>query len=117
MSEARAQAPGLHRGEAVNSARVRPSEILVTRRDEVLAVLEAFGATNVRVFGSIARGEDDESSDVDLLAEMPAGVGLFERVELELDLADLLERNVDVVSPVEVPARSRVRILAEARPL
>ncbi len=63
-------------------------------------MLKAFGATNVRVFGSITRGEDDESSDVDLLAEMLAGVGLFERVELELDLADLLKRKVDLVIPV-----------------
>ncbi len=104
-------------GGVVNSQRVRPSEVLATRRSEVLGVLKAFGATNVRVFGSITRGEDDESSDVDLLAEMPAGVGLFERVELELDLADLLKRKVDLVSPVEVPASSRSRILAEARPL
>jgi predicted nucleotidyltransferase len=96
---------------------MRPSEVLASHRDEVLAVLDEIGATNARVFGSIARGEDDEDSDVDLLVEMPKGIGLFRRVEIELDLEDLLERKVDLVSPAEVPARSRSRVLAEARPL
>lgn len=99
------------------SRRMRPSEVLASQRDEVLAVLDEIGATNARVFGSIARGEDDEDSDVDLLVEMPKGIGLFRRVEIELDLEDLLERRVDLVSPAEVPARSRSRVLAEARPL
>jgi predicted nucleotidyltransferase len=96
---------------------VRPSEVLASRRDEVLAVLDQHGATNVKVFGSIARGEDDENSDVDLLVEMPKGIGLFRRIEIELDLEDLLDRRVDLVSPAEVPTRSRSRVLAEARPL
>jgi hypothetical protein len=96
---------------------MRPSEVLASQRDEVLAVLDEHGVTNVKVFGSIARGEDDENSDVDLLVEMPDGIGLFRRTEIELDLEDLLDRRVDLVSPAEVPARSRSRVLAEAMPL
>ena len=90
---------------------------MAAHRDEVIAVLGELGATNVKVFGSIARGEDGENSDVDLLAEIPEGIGLFKRIEIEQTLEDLLERRVDLVSPTEVPARSRSRVLAEARPL
>lgn len=96
---------------------MRPSEVLASQRDEVLAVLDEHGVTNVKVFGSIARGEDDENSDVDLLVEMPKGIGLFRRTEIELDLEDLLDHRVDLVSPAEVPARSRSRVLTKAMPL
>ena len=67
----------------------------------MLAVFDLYGVSDVRVFGSVARGDDDDS-DVDLLVEFPAGIGLYRRIEIEQALEALLERRVDLVSPIEV---------------
>jgi len=83
----------------------------------VLAVLARYGATNIRVFGSVARGDDKEDSDVDLLADLPLGTGLFQRGRLTQDLEDLLGCRVDLVQACEVYERSKARVFAEARPL
>jgi predicted nucleotidyltransferase len=67
-------------------------------RDAILALAAKHGATNVRIFGSVARGDDDESSDVDLLVKMEDGRSLFDMGELLMDLRDLLGCRVDVIS-------------------
>ncbi len=96
---------------------VRPSEQLAESRSEVLAVLARYGATNIRVFGSVARGEDECDSDLDMLVDLPPGTGLFKRGRLTQDLEDILGCRVDLVQACEVHERSRDRVLAEARPL
>ncbi len=75
------------------------------------------GARNVRVFGSTARGEAEESSDVDLLVEMEPGRNLLDLVGLWQDLEDLLGTHVDVLSDGGVSPHLRERIYAEAVPL
>ena len=97
--------------------KARPSELLAAHRDEVLALLRHYGASNVRVFGSVARGEDDLDSDVDLLADLPRGTTLVKRIEIEQNLAELFECDVDLVKPNEVPAGMKDKVFAEARPL
>lgn len=97
--------------------RVRPSERLAQSRAEVLAVLARYGAANIRVFGSVARGDDDEASDVDLLVDLPPGTGLFKRGRLTQDLEDILGCRVDLVQACEVHERSQGRVFSEARPL
>ena len=72
-------------------------ERLAVHRGEVAAVLARFGASNPAVFGSVARGDDGDGSDVDLLVDLPDDVGLFGLGELESALAELLGADVDVV--------------------
>ncbi len=73
-------------------------ELLQEKREDILRLAEEYGAHNVRVFGSVARGEADEKSDVDLLVTMERGRSLLDLVGLWMDLEELLQRKVDVVS-------------------
>ena len=86
------------------------------RRDEILAAARARGAHSVRVFGSVARGEAAEDSDVDLLVTFDADRSLFDQVHLIADLESMLGRRVDVVAEGGLLERDR-HILAEAVPL
>jgi len=97
----------------------RPSDLdgLRARRLEILGFAAAHGARNVRVFGSLARGENGSASDVDLLVEMEPGRSLLDLVGLWQDLEDLLRTRVDVISDAGVSPHLRDRIYAEAIPL
>jgi predicted nucleotidyltransferase len=68
----------------------------------------------VRVFGSVARGEADDASDIDLLVDMQAGRSLFDLGGLLVDLRELLGRDIDVVTVRGLKERIRARVLAEA---
>lgn len=92
-------------------------EMLRSRRDEILGVAAAHGARNLRIFGSVARGEADESSDVDFLVELEPGRTLLDLGGLLMDLRELLSRDVDVVTEAGLKPRIRDRVLREARPL
>jgi uncharacterized protein len=100
---------------------VAPNQIqlqrLRARRHDILGFAAAHGARNVRVFGSIARGESDATSDVDLLVEMEPGRSLLDLVGLWQDLEELLGTRVDVLSDGGVSPHLRERIDAEAVPL
>lgn len=87
------------------------------KRDEILGIAARHGARNIRVFGSVARGEDRPASDLDLLVDMEADRSLLDLVALQLDLEALLLRAVDVVTDASVPQALRDRILGDARPL
>lgn len=71
--------------------------ILARHRDEVLALAQAHKVRNVRVFGSVVRGEDDEASDIDLLVDLAPGADLFDLAALDLELERLLGHPVDIV--------------------
>jgi len=73
-------------------------ELLKSKRLEILTIAARHGARNVRVFGSVARGEAGPESDIDLLVEMEPGTSLLDHVTLMQYLEDILERKVDVVS-------------------
>ncbi len=88
---------------------------LYKKRQEILHIAERYGAHNVRVFGSIARGEDQPESDVDLLVDMASGRSLLDLVRLGQDLEELLDRKVDVVTDASLHPALRDRIRAEAR--
>ena len=90
---------------------------LGSRRDEILGIAARHGARNIRVFGSVARGEDHPSSDLDLLVDMETDRSLLDLVALQQDLEALLRRSVDVVTGASVPEALRDRILADSRPL
>jgi uncharacterized protein len=94
------------------------ASLLREHRAEIHAAAEAAGARNLRVFGSVARGEETPESDVDLLVDFPAAErGLFPLLKLAREIEELVGRPVDVAA-VEVMAEPvRERALAEAIPL
>ena len=87
------------------------------RREEILCITAKYGARNVRLFGSRARGDARADSDVDLLVDMPAGSSLPDVGRLIMDLQDLLGYKVDVVEPEGLHWYIRDRVLKEAVPL
>ena len=93
------------------------NELLQAKREDILRTAAKYGAYNVRVFGSVARGEADEKSDIDLLVDMEPNRSLFDLGGLWTDLQDLLGHNVDVVPEDCLRARIRERVLKEAVPL
>jgi uncharacterized protein len=88
--------------------------LIKERREEVLAIARRYGATNVRVSGSVARGEDDEQSDVDFLVDLAPGRSLFDLGGLLMDLNTLLEKDVDVTTEKGLKRRICERVLSEA---
>ena len=96
---------------------MRPSSALSAHRIDVLELAAARGASRVRVFGSTARGEDRERSDLDLLVDLPAGTSLLTLVALQQDLADTLGVPVDLLTERELDPLLAPQILAQARPL
>lgn len=91
--------------------------LLKEKRSDILQIAAQHGATNVRIFGSVARGEVDAESDVDFLVTLEPGRSLLDLGELLMDLQDLLEREVDIVTEAGLRSRIRERVLAEAKPL
>jgi predicted nucleotidyltransferase len=87
------------------------------RRRAVIDVATRRGGHNVRVFGSVARGEETDDSDIDLLVDLDSGVGLVGLVGLGRELTELLGADVDVVPGDALKPGLRDRVLAEAIPL
>jgi predicted nucleotidyltransferase len=91
-----------------------PRAQLALVRAEILAAAARHGATNVRVFGSVARGDADATSDVDFLVDFEPGRSLLDLAGLLVYLVDLLGHPVDVVTEPGLKARIRQRVLADA---
>jgi predicted nucleotidyltransferase len=89
-------------------------ESLRQMRSEILHIAQAHGAKNVRVFGSVARGEEGPDSDLDLLVDLEPRRNLLDLGHLVMDLQDLLGRKVDVVEPEGLHWYIRDRVLKEA---
>jgi uncharacterized protein len=92
-------------------------EQLRARRGEILALASHHGVRNVRVFGSVARGDDAPNSDVDILVEVEPGRSLLDVIGFEQDLADLLGRRVEVLTDGGLSPHLQRRILEEAASL
>lgn len=89
-------------------------EILLPFREEILKIAAKHGASNVRVFGSVARGEATPDSDVDFLVELEPQRSLFDYIALIQDLAVLLKRKVDVAEIENLHELIRDKVLKEA---
>ena len=96
---------------------MKPSELIATQRDRILAIAAAHGASNLRVFGSVAKGLDEEGSDLDLLVEIRPGTSLFHFAGLQMDIEEALGLKVDLCTEAQLHPKLKGRILAEARPL
>ena len=92
-------------------------EELRCQKDRIVALAERHGAHNVRVFGSLARGQANPESDVDLVVDFERGRSLMDHGELMMDLEEVLGGRVDVVSERGLRDRFRARVLADAVPL
>jgi uncharacterized protein len=90
------------------------SQLLKDKREAILQIAAKHGARNVRVFGSVARGEADDQSDIDFLVDMEPGRSLLDLGGLLVDLQDLLGQNVDVVTERGLKPHIRERVLPEA---
>ncbi|HKI04227.1 MAG TPA: nucleotidyltransferase family protein [Thermoanaerobaculia bacterium] len=93
------------------------SPILEKYREEILDLATRHGARDVRVFGSLARGEGNEGSDLDLLVTLGEGRSLLDIVGFKQDVEDLVHRPVDVVTERALSPYLRERVLSEAVPL
>lgn len=91
--------------------------LLRNKRKDILRIASKYGARNVRIFGSLARGDAREDSDIDFLVDMEPGRSLFDLGGLLMDLQNLLAQKVDVVTEKGLRPRIRDRILKEALPL
>lgn len=85
------------------------------KRNEIVQIARRHGASNIRVFGSVARGDDDQNSDVDFLVDLEKGRSLLDLGGLLMDLQNLLGRPVDVITEKGLRPRIRERVLREAR--
>ena len=92
-------------------------KLLQDKRDAMLALAARYGASNIRVFGSWARGEAGPESDIDLLVTLESSRTLLDQIALWQDLEDLLGCKVDVVTESALHHAIRERVLREAVPL
>jgi uncharacterized protein len=92
-------------------------DLLKSRREEILALAAKHGVTDVRVFGSVARGEDTPNSDIDLLIDMEKNRSLLDMAIFQTDLEELLNKHIDVVSRQGIYHLLREEILGSAKEL
>lgn len=90
---------------------------LLSKREQVLEIAARYGVSNVRVFGSVVRGEAKERSDIDLLIDPNPEWSLLDFIGLKQDLEDLFGRKVDLAIEEGLHRRIKARVLQEAVPL
>ena len=91
-----------------------PNTILQNKRRDIIRIASSHGARNVRVFGSVARGQAKQGSDLDLLVQLDPGYSLLDLIAIKQDLEDLLGCEVDVVTEAALSPYIRDRVLKEA---
>ncbi len=96
---------------------MKPSEALASNRAAIRHVVESHRARNARVFGSVLRGQDTDSSDLDILIDPTPETTLFDISAIRVELRKLLGVPVDVLTPNGLPDQFRAAVLAEASPV
>jgi predicted nucleotidyltransferase len=96
---------------------MRPSEALARHRDQVIEIISRYPVSNPRIFGSVARGEDGEGSDLDILVHPEAVMSYYELAKLSLELERLLGCRVDVGEDDVIRSNAEGSVLMEARAL
>ncbi len=92
-------------------------KLVELRKQQIIELAAKYGARNIRLFGSVARGVAHEASDVDFVVELEPGRWLLDQVGLQQALEELLDKRVDVVVAGGLSPYLDARILAEAVPL
>lgn len=92
-------------------------QLVAARRGELLEVLRRHGVTNPEIFGSAARGDDHEGSDVDILVDFAPGTSIIDIIGIQRELADLLGVPVDLVPRNGLKERVRLRAEKDLLPL
>ncbi len=92
-------------------------QVLRNKREDILKLAARYGATRLRVFGSIIRGEETQNSDVDFLVTFEPNRSLLDLIGFKQDVQELLGREVDVVSEGGLSPYLRDKVLREAQPL
>ena len=87
---------------------------IIQQREKIVEIAAMYGARNIRLFGSVARNEQTQTSDVDILLTMAKGASLLDHVGLIQDLGELLKCRVDVVDEGDLNPRIRDRVIQEA---
>ncbi len=89
-------------------------DLLRDKREAILRIAEQYGASNIRVFGSVARGEARPDSDIDLLVDFPSDYRLWDKIGLKQDIEALLGRQVDIVHARFIRKELALSILRDA---
>jgi len=92
-------------------------DLLKRHREEILEIARRYGARDIRIFGSVARGEAGKDSDVDFIVKFESGRSLFDQGGLLMDLQDLLGVKVDIISEGGIRPRWRAYLNQESIPL
>ncbi len=92
-------------------------EIIADKKEQILVLAAKYGASNVRVFGSVANGTANSNSDIDFLVDMEKDRSLFDMGGLLMDLQELFGRKVDVVTENGLHWYIKNRIISEAKPI
>jgi predicted nucleotidyltransferase len=95
----------------------RPSEVLRQNRDLIRSIALLHRTVNLRVFGSVLRDEDTETSDLDLLVDPLPGATLLDLGAIQIELEERLGISVDVLTPADLPKKFRNQVLSEAVPV
>jgi uncharacterized protein len=96
---------------------MRPSEALATHREEALAIIAKYPVSNPRIFGSVARGEDTEQSDIDIIVDTQSGCSYFDLFRIEDAISQLLKVKVDVHTMAEFGERMKARVMQDMKNL
>jgi predicted nucleotidyltransferase len=92
-------------------------EIIADKKEQILALAAKYGASNIRVFGSVANGTANVDSDIDFLVDMEKDRSLFDVGGLLMDLQELFGRKVDVVTENGLHWYIKNHIISEAKPI
>ena len=96
---------------------MKPSQKIRQHQQKIQELAQQFGIKNLRIFGSVAKGEDTENSDLDLLFEASPTTTLFDICGLQIELEELLNLKVDVVTDNSLPLRFKGEVMHYAIPL
>ena len=96
---------------------MKPSDILKAKSSLIRATVMRYRTTNPRVFGSVVHGTDKEGSDIDLLVDALPGTTLFDLGGLQDELETVLSASVDLLTPADLPAKFRAKVLSEGQPI
>ena len=93
---------------------MKPSQKIRQHQQKIQELAQQFGMKNLRIFGSVAKGEDTENSDLDLLVEASPRTALFDICGLQIELEELLNLKVDVVTDNSLPSKFKDEVLRYA---